>query len=169
MSNASPNPEQGTFDSTSGQLSQPQRVLACVLCQQRKVKCDRTFPCANCIRFRVQCVPATLAPRQRKRKFPERELLMRIRKYEVLLRQNNVHFEPLHPNELKESPSAEVDFGSNDEQAGSVRTDQSSPSTSGKHEEVNEIKYEALRTFVTKYIINNYTRDFWQVMTKHAV
>jgi hypothetical protein len=169
MSNASPNSEQGTLDTPSGPLSQSQRVLACVLCQQRKVKCDRKFPCANCIRFRVQCVPATLAPRQRKRRFPERELLMRIRKYEVLLRQNNVRFEPLHSNESKESPSAKVDFGSNDEQAGSARTDQSSPSTSGKHEEVNETKYEALRSFTSKYIINNYTRDFWQVMTKHAV
>lgn len=24
------------------------RVLACVLCQQRKIKCDRNMPCANC-------------------------------------------------------------------------------------------------------------------------
>ncbi|KAJ5808488.1 hypothetical protein N7474_009757 [Penicillium riverlandense] len=136
MSKASPNPEQGTLDTPSGPSSQSQRVLACVLCQQRKVKCDRKFPCANCIRFRVQCVPATLAPRQRKRRFPERELLKRIRMYEVLLRQNNVQFEPLHPNESK----AEAHFGPNEEQAESARTDQSSSSTSGKHEEVNEIK-----------------------------
>jgi hypothetical protein len=74
-----------------------QRVLACVLCQQRKVKCDRKFPCANCVRADAQCVPAsTLAPRQRRRRFPERELLERLRYYEGLLRQNNINFDPLH-------------------------------------------------------------------------
>ena len=28
--------------------SKPPRILACVLCQHRKIKCDRHFPCANC-------------------------------------------------------------------------------------------------------------------------
>jgi len=41
-------------------------------------------------------VPASLAPRQRKRRFPERELLERIRLYEGLLQQNDIKFEPLH-------------------------------------------------------------------------
>ncbi|KAH6839525.1 fungal-specific transcription factor domain-containing protein [Chaetomium sp. MPI-CAGE-AT-0009] len=74
-----------------------QRVLACQLCQQRKVKCDRKFPCANCTRAGTTCVPAALVPRQRRRRFPERELLARIRHYETLLRQHNVAFDPLHP------------------------------------------------------------------------
>jgi hypothetical protein len=34
--------------------------------------------------------------RQRKRRFPERELLNRIRNYEALLRENHVKFEALH-------------------------------------------------------------------------
>ncbi|CAK7234657.1 hypothetical protein SBRCBS47491_009022 [Sporothrix bragantina] len=71
------------------------RVLACVMCQQRKVKCNRKFPCNNCIRLGVHCVPATLNPRRRRRRFPERELLDRVRRYEMLLRQNNVRFESL--------------------------------------------------------------------------
>ncbi|EAQ88779.1 hypothetical protein CHGG_05398 [Chaetomium globosum CBS 148.51] len=74
-----------------------QRVLACQLCQQRKVKCDRKFPCGNCTRGGTPCVPATLVPRQRRRRFPERDLLARIRHYETLLRQHNVPFDPLHP------------------------------------------------------------------------
>jgi len=93
--------------------AKPQRVLACVLCQQRKVKCDlrnqgdRKSPCANCLRARAQCVPATPAARQRRRRFPERELLERIRHYEGLLGQNNIEFEPLHtPAAEKVSPSA---------------------------------------------------------------
>ncbi|RYO77469.1 hypothetical protein DL766_005863 [Monosporascus sp. MC13-8B] len=44
----------------------PRRVLACVLCQERKIK------------------------------FPERELFERVRQYERLLRQNNIEFEALH-------------------------------------------------------------------------
>ncbi|KAH7014198.1 uncharacterized protein B0I36DRAFT_299089 [Microdochium trichocladiopsis] len=88
-----------THASGAGAGSKPQRVLACLLCQQRKVKCDRRFPCANCTRSGAQCVPATLLPRQRRRRFPERELLDRLRHYEQLLRDHNIDFEPLHkPN-----------------------------------------------------------------------
>ncbi|OJJ96982.1 hypothetical protein ASPACDRAFT_33567 [Aspergillus aculeatus ATCC 16872] len=72
---------------------QPRRVLACVLCQQRKIKCDRTFPCTNCVRAHVQCEQAT---RQRRRRFPEKELLTRLRLYESLLQQHNIKFDPLH-------------------------------------------------------------------------
>jgi hypothetical protein len=82
---------------TPGPEMKPQRVLACQLCQQRKVKCDRKFPCANCVRFKSQCVPATLPPRQRRRRFAERELLARIRHYEAVLEQHEISFEPLHP------------------------------------------------------------------------
>ncbi|KAI9150610.1 Pyriculol/pyriculariol biosynthesis cluster transcription factor [Paramyrothecium foliicola] len=75
-----------------------QRVLACVYCQQRKIKCDRKFPCYNCQQHNLQCVPAT-GVRRRRQRFPERALLDRIRKYEQLLRQNHVKFEPLHKEE----------------------------------------------------------------------
>ncbi|KAH6660546.1 C6 zinc finger domain protein [Truncatella angustata] len=90
MSSALPLPEQQ--DNV-----RPRRVLACVLCQQRKVKCDKKFPCENCVKGNAQCIPATATgPGQRRRRFPERELLDRLRYYEELLRQNNIQFEPLH-------------------------------------------------------------------------
>lgn len=78
-------------------VAKSRRVLACILCQQRKVKCDRKFPCANCVKHKVQCVPST-QPRPRRRRFPERQLLDRLRSYEELLRQNKIKFEPLHSN-----------------------------------------------------------------------
>lgn len=71
-----------------------QRVLACALCQQRKIKCNRQSPCNHCIRSRLDCVPATLAARRRKPAFPARELLERLHNYEHLLRQNNIPFQP---------------------------------------------------------------------------
>ena len=88
------------------------RVLACVLCQQRKVKCDRRFPCANCVKASAQCVQATLAPRQRRRRFPERELLERLQWYEGLLRENHISFEPLHTNYVDQAYHGETATGS---------------------------------------------------------
>lgn len=87
-----------------------QRILACILCQQRKVKCDRKFPCANCIKHKAQCVPS-MQPRPRRRRFPERQLLDRLRSYEELLRQNKIKFEPLH----NESGSATRSHAAKDE------------------------------------------------------
>ncbi|KAI0144422.1 hypothetical protein GGR57DRAFT_494983 [Xylariaceae sp. FL1272] len=83
-----------TASSQATQPPKPQRVLACAPCQQRKVKCDRRSPCANCVKSGASCVAASLAPRRRR--FPERHLLDRLRKYEALLRQHHVPFEPLH-------------------------------------------------------------------------
>lgn len=55
----------------------------CVLCQHRKIKCDRSYPCSNCKKASAECIsPATLPARKRKKRFPEAELLARIRKYE---------------------------------------------------------------------------------------
>jgi hypothetical protein len=51
-----------------------------------------------------------MAPRQRRRRFPERELLERIRHYEGLLRQHNMKFEPLHtPTAITEHESPSED------------------------------------------------------------
>lgn len=44
-------------EKTSSRSSRP---LACVLCQRRKVKCDRKYPCANCIK--VRDLPFSLPP-----------------------------------------------------------------------------------------------------------
>jgi hypothetical protein len=71
------------------------RPLACAACQQRKIKCDRKFPCNSCVKSRTQCIPVAV-PRQRRRRFPEAELLQRVRHLEDLLRQHNIDFEPLH-------------------------------------------------------------------------
>ncbi|OTB18024.1 hypothetical protein K445DRAFT_315779 [Daldinia sp. EC12] len=79
----------------------PPRVLSCVLCQQRKVKCDKIFPCANCVRLRAQCVPATHTPPRRRRHFAKQELVERLHHYENLLRENNIPFESLYGDDSK--------------------------------------------------------------------
>jgi hypothetical protein len=112
----------------------PHRILACVLCQQRKVKCDRQFPCANCVKSRVQCVPSTLTQRKRKRKFGDRELLDHLRKYEDLLRANNIPFEPLHQDwaPRPETSNTQHAWNSGDEMPETADTRISTPSTTIK-------------------------------------
>ena len=95
------------------------------------------------MKSRAQCVPATLAQRRRRRKFPEPELLERLRKYENLLRQNNIAFEPLHRDLAKGKPSvnAESGYDSDYEHPETVGPDSSTHSTTGKSERGYEAKY----------------------------
>ncbi|KAI5862733.1 fungal-specific transcription factor domain-containing protein [Durotheca rogersii] len=60
------------------------RVLACVLCQSRKIKCDRKTPCSNCIKANSTCTPSTPAP-ARKRRRPNQDLQQRLARCEKLL------------------------------------------------------------------------------------
>lgn len=78
----------------------------CVLCQQRKVKCDRNDPCSNCVKARTECVqPSTDLPRKRKRRFPETELLARLRKYEEYFKENGLDLDAVNHDAV--SPKSE--------------------------------------------------------------
>ncbi|KAI1391259.1 fungal-specific transcription factor domain-containing protein [Hypoxylon trugodes] len=68
----------------SSSSGKPPRVLACVLCQNRKIKCDRKSPCSNCIKANVPCTPSTPAP-ARKRRRPNQDLQQRLARCEELL------------------------------------------------------------------------------------
>ena len=59
---------------------------SCASCRRRKVKCDKKVPCTNCVKHDVTCVSAESSnSRPRKKRFPEAELLARLRKYEAAL------------------------------------------------------------------------------------
>jgi hypothetical protein len=76
------------------------RGHSCILCQQRKVKCDRQKPCSNCLKARAECIPsAPSQPRRRRRKLSETDLATRLRKYEQLLRTHGVKIEDEEDNE----------------------------------------------------------------------
>ncbi|KAI0193807.1 fungal-specific transcription factor domain-containing protein [Astrocystis sublimbata] len=75
------------------------RGHSCVLCQQRKVRCDKRKPCSNCVKAGVECrVVPPQPPRRRKKRVPERDIVERLRKYEALLSQNGIEFESLGPD-----------------------------------------------------------------------
>ncbi|KAI1498481.1 fungal-specific transcription factor domain-containing protein [Biscogniauxia marginata] len=69
---------------SSASSGKPPRVLACVLCQNRKIRCDRNSPCSNCIKANVACTPSTPAP-ARKRRRPNQDLQQRLARCEELL------------------------------------------------------------------------------------
>ena len=69
---------------------------SCVICAQRKVKCDKSSPCSNCSRSRSECIYRAPATSQRHRKRPaDEDLLSKISEYEELLSKNNIKFQPL--------------------------------------------------------------------------
>ncbi|KAF2232447.1 hypothetical protein EV356DRAFT_560437 [Viridothelium virens] len=72
---------------------QATQSFACVLCSQRKIKCDRVQPCSRCVKSRAECVyRAPDPPKRRKRKEPEgdEELRGRLHDYERLLKQAGI-------------------------------------------------------------------------------
>jgi hypothetical protein len=92
-------------DLPDGSGSQSRKKHPCVLCQQRKVKCDRSDPCGNCVKACVECVsPTTLPPRRRKKRFPEAELLARLRKYEDHLRRYGADIDAIN----REGPATDM-------------------------------------------------------------
>ncbi|KAL4954723.1 hypothetical protein BDW69DRAFT_136953 [Aspergillus filifer] len=65
-------------------MDQPRPPRSCTLCRQRKIKCDRQQPCANCIRLESTCIyPAGFgrAPK-RPRKAVEARLLAQLSRLE---------------------------------------------------------------------------------------
>ncbi|EAW10039.1 transcription factor domain protein [Aspergillus clavatus NRRL 1] len=128
------------------------KVMACIFCQQRKIRCDREFPCVNCMRAWVPCVPAA-GPRPRRRRFPERELLERVRRYEALLREHHIPFDPLHPSSV-EVPSP----GTNEKDSDVVaETTSGSPGTA-PHRSPSE------RSSVKGETTSYEAKNFWHLM-----
>lgn len=76
---------------------QGQAPTTCTLCRRRKVKCDRTTPCKNCIRIGAECVPSVPSRRPRgrqggrKSKRADAALLERITKLEGLVNEIEQH------------------------------------------------------------------------------
>ncbi|KAK2056983.1 hypothetical protein LY76DRAFT_594634 [Colletotrichum caudatum] len=65
----------------------PRIVLACVSCHKRKIKCDRTSPCANCVKVDQPCIPSKRAPSGAGRRPVAKDLLQRLNHFETLLSQ----------------------------------------------------------------------------------
>ncbi|PSN72528.1 hypothetical protein BS50DRAFT_545130 [Corynespora cassiicola Philippines] len=96
-----------TPDSAESSAPAVQKSFSCVLCAQRKVKCDR-LPggCSNCSKARVTCIyKAPPPPRRRKKGVREVDLQTRLRVYEDALRELGIDPEQLIKQELSTPPS----------------------------------------------------------------
>ena len=70
------------------------RGHSCVLCFQRKVKCDGQRPCSTCIKSRADCITkASSGPRRRRAQVSKGDLLARLRRCEELLESHGVKVE----------------------------------------------------------------------------
>jgi hypothetical protein len=76
--------------------SKPLGQYSCVLCHRRKVRCDKKNPCTYCVNHHVPCVPVvSAATRPRKKRFPEAELLARLKRYEDALKSYGANLESI--------------------------------------------------------------------------
>lgn len=56
---------------------------SCITCRRRKVKCNKQYPCSNCLKAHIDCIfPAPGRAPRRPRKPPDGELLARLRRLE---------------------------------------------------------------------------------------
>jgi len=130
------------------------RGHSCILCQQRKVKCDRQKPCSNCVKARVECIPSVpTAPRRRRRKFSEQDLATRLKRCEQLLKKHGVKLEddaeePLDCNSApgdftldnKNNPRNLFEIPSHDGGEGVLFTDKNNSHYVEKYDHGNEMR-----------------------------
>lgn len=102
---------------TSGNTTSPPDQLshirlACQACQRKKIKCDRTFPCGQCLKSNLDCIPSARKRRARHagKRAVDGELRNRIAKLESLVESlsgDNVA-ESDKPQEATESSPAQT-------------------------------------------------------------
>ncbi len=64
---------------------------SCVLCAQRKVKCDRKDPCSACVKADAQCIfTAPPTTRRYRKRYAEENVFARLKRYEELLKSNGI-------------------------------------------------------------------------------
>jgi hypothetical protein len=76
------------------------KSYSCLICRQRKIKCDRHNPCSNCVKARRQCsfIPPVRGKRP-KTKAPREGLHAKLRRYEALLKSYGAQIENTEYNE----------------------------------------------------------------------
>lgn len=110
MSTASPQPGPSADGS--------QKPFSCLVCRQRKVKCNRSWPCQNCTRAQIDCEYVSPVRGKRARTAAPREgLHAKMRRYENLLKTRGVSLD-----DDKETPTVVSDAASQKSRAGNDDT-----------------------------------------------
>jgi hypothetical protein len=125
--NMFPNSGPGGFKLPSNEPASAPKITrghSCVLCFQRKVKCDGQRPCSTCVKAQVECIAkAPTLPRRRKAQISKGDLLARLRRCEELLEIHGVKVEDeieaprptdqhmTHSTDDSRSPESTADIG----------------------------------------------------------
>lgn len=72
---------------------------SCSHCYQKKLKCDLGNPCHHCVRNQVECIPVEVTSRPHKKRFPEAELMTKIKRYETALQSYGAELEAINKGE----------------------------------------------------------------------
>ena len=76
-------PRQATRNGSTSSLN----PRSCVTCRRRKVRCDKRYPCSNCIKQGIECIfPGPGRAPRKPRKNPDSELLLRLRRLEGVVK-----------------------------------------------------------------------------------
>ncbi|KAI1478015.1 putative C6 transcription factor [Daldinia eschscholtzii] len=71
------------------------KSYSCVICRQRKVKCDRRNPCSNCVKAEKPCnFVAPVRGKRKRTKPPKESLHARLKRFEELLKSYGAKLEP---------------------------------------------------------------------------
>lgn len=134
--------EQLSIASPAPQLQGPLKSLnhySCDLCYRRKVKCDKKNPCTYCVKHQAPCIPAsTGASHPRKKRFPEAELLRRLRKYEAALTAYGADIDAILNDE---EPTDNMQYGLESVYTSSPHTEQTEAAPS-RHEDKHDLHWK---------------------------
>jgi len=107
-------------EAPASERSPEAKSFSCLTCRQRKVRCDRRYPCSQCVRLEKPCsfVPPVRGKRRRKKR-PKEGLHARLKRYEDLLKSYGAKIEPT-------DDTASLDDASGSEQDVSITDDAAS-------------------------------------------
>ncbi|KAL2437108.1 Aurofusarin cluster transcription factor aurR2 [Exophiala dermatitidis] len=94
-------------------------VYSCVRCSDRKVKCDRDYPCGACKKHNVECTYRPARHSRKRLKLLERDALIdRVQQYEAFIKKQGFHPEAVSrpgtvlSGDTEETQSPQTDRGS---------------------------------------------------------
>ena len=97
----------------SGQRNPAQQPLSCTHCRQRKIKCDKKYPCLPCSRSNLTCVFPERARHPKKKsagsKATNDELMRRLGRMEELIEKIKVEGKDINGKKLVEDVSTSPD------------------------------------------------------------
>ncbi|KAL8801670.1 MAG: hypothetical protein Q9182_004307 [Xanthomendoza sp. 2 TL-2023] len=91
-----------------GRLSGPaEQPHSCVICQRRKVKCERRHPCSNCVKHGAVCeFRAPQPPRRRKRQSSDPDVLVKLKRCEDLLQRYGIELDGSAKQQILDKPNS---------------------------------------------------------------